>query len=801
MKFLNNLTLSILLISGSLTQLGFAIGDQHGVFRSQSTQGAQWMGSATIEDEEIRMTVHANYVDVELDWVFRVGGERPAKFQDALEIVGNLNLAKGSVVVGMLTWWKGDILKGKLKTTQMARADYENVVQRDADAPPPPRDPVLLEYGWGIDNYDISIFPATFGETRKVRIHYLVPALSEGGVLKIAYPSPFSEKAKVFIKAGADIASYKMESWNDAIMHANKTMEAITVGERFNAIIPVLANEGKGSRFFVGDVTTPFKSGQVAQIVVMDAQKIIIQSDLKEDFVILWRWNHTRLLERYAGQIVSQSKLLQAFLAKLESANKRAALIVDKEGGERITFNLSKFGDAEHKKMMAYLASLAATTVLEPPVTKVAPNYQVEADGIKAQNDFEAAIQAAMSLFEKNDNIRHLLLLTAGPQIMYSTTNPIPFKLDSTIQLVSLVDYAEGLTLDKPIRSEDRMLYWPGINPSSFLSQQTLNLTIEAVVSNGNQLCTLSVASKPDGDLGYQGAKSETEKHVFTSTALVPKVNWKISQENKVIASFEEIPKVVRVENSNAFSKILGASRALTPMAPQMPRSMAATFGFIDSSYSLVALEEDKLNPAEVIAYANSGVPDLSATDIKATASDFTSLSSEEWLKENPPQRLWNYAGYYSRGGFGFNRELVFMDFVKAAPGGVPVAVNAGAFMPMPMADRMDFTQTASYPDYSKDLALGILPIPKFHSLLKFARVNGSNLILDMTQVNPTRQGKVEFEIYSLNGALIYSRSIVASTSNVTFDLSLSQMNCKSGLYLVQVKSASGLYKQKVLIP
>lgn len=83
----------------------------------------------------------------------------------------------------------------------------------------------------------------------------------------------------------------------------------------------------------------------------MDAGKIIALSDLKEDFVILWRWNHTPLLERYAGQIVSQSKLLKAFLAKLEGANKRAALIIDKEGGERITFTLSKPQDAEHQRM------------------------------------------------------------------------------------------------------------------------------------------------------------------------------------------------------------------------------------------------------------------------------------------------------------------------------------------------------------------------------------------------------------------------------------------------------------------
>ena len=142
-----------LLLSGA-----HAIGLQHGLFRSQSTQGTPWQGTAEITREHFAVTVYPDYLDVELEWEFTVGGTAPAEYADALEIVGNLNLVHNSVVVGMITWYKDMVLKGKLKTNDVAREQYEDVVQRSSDAPPPPRDPVLLERVRD-DNYDISIFP------------------------------------------------------------------------------------------------------------------------------------------------------------------------------------------------------------------------------------------------------------------------------------------------------------------------------------------------------------------------------------------------------------------------------------------------------------------------------------------------------------------------------------------------------------------------------------------------------------------------------------------------------------------
>jgi hypothetical protein len=796
-------------------QKAFAIGDQHGVFRSQSTQGAQWMGTAEIEAEEFRITVHPDYLDVELDWLFRVGGQAPEKFQDALEIVGNLNLVRNSTVVGMLTWWNGDILKAKLKTSKTARADYEAVVQRDADAPPPPRDPVLIEYGWGLDNYDISIFPAKFGDTRKVRIHYLVPASAIGGAVKIPYPYAFTENAKVSIQAGSDIESYRIEAGKEIAPFANKTPMPLdqarfsvrsyggsSTAARVQYIVPVLAKEPEGSRFYVGAVDQPDLKGQAAHIVVKDAQEIIAQSDLKEDFVILWRWSHTALLNAYAGQIVGQSKLLKELLAKLAGANKRAALIIDKEGGERITFALAKAGDPGHAKMLAYLDSLAALAVKDPPIIANKPNYQLAADVKQAQSDFESALQAALDLFEENGNIRHLLLLTAGPQLIYDYSGTIALKPDSAIQVGALAEYAEHLDLGAAVNPEDRILYWPGINPSAILSRTTLNLGIEAVVSNGNQLCTLSVAAPPDSKNPYLGSKSEIEKHVFSSPDLLPKINWTITREGKILSRFEETASIVPVGNAQALAQWLGASRALTPMAARLPRSMAAAAGFVDSTYSLVALEEDKLSAADAQKFAAAGVPELSAADIKANPEDLASLPWTDWVAENPPQRLWTYANsnlYATRGGIN-----VFGAEVNDAKVAVPVAQGggqAGAFMPMPIAGEFTVAAAGPYPDYTREVSAGILAAPAKKGLSRFARIQGRFLVLDLAALDSHRSGSVQVEIFDIAGSRLFSERFPLPAGKTGIEIPLSRISGRGGLCLMRLKTAAELKPQKLWLP
>jgi Vault protein inter-alpha-trypsin domain len=256
----------------------FAIGLQHGVFRSQSTQGPTWTGTAPIVSEHYDIKVNPTYLDVELTLEFGVGGTAPADFRNALEIVGNLNLEKGSTVVGMLVWYKGKILKGKLKTKDFARRQYEEVVQRNSEVPPPPRDPVLLEW-IREDNYDISIFPVEWGGTRKLRLRYFVPA--DGA--RIGYPHAFSNNATVTMEMGSGIRSFRLLSSSVNIIeyHMDAIQSKLQLSSSTHSlmayggnslmrhpltIIPDAIDTSLGSQIFLGRFEQQHFAGNMAQV-------------------------------------------------------------------------------------------------------------------------------------------------------------------------------------------------------------------------------------------------------------------------------------------------------------------------------------------------------------------------------------------------------------------------------------------------------------------------------------------------------------------------------------------------------
>ena len=68
----------------------YSIGLQHGIFRSQSTQGAAWTGTAVIT---MSVLISPSTPTISMSssiWEFTTGGTAPDSFQNALEIVGNL---------------------------------------------------------------------------------------------------------------------------------------------------------------------------------------------------------------------------------------------------------------------------------------------------------------------------------------------------------------------------------------------------------------------------------------------------------------------------------------------------------------------------------------------------------------------------------------------------------------------------------------------------------------------------------------------------------------------------------------
>jgi hypothetical protein len=617
------------------------------------------------------------------------------------------------------------ILKGKLKTNDVAREQYEDVVQRDSEIPPPPRDPVLLEWIRD-DNYDISIFPVSFGGTRKVRIRYLIPAFMRGGANKIGYPHAFSANATVSIKAGPGVKGYVIEAGSHRKQFENTAFSPLsagdysfrpyrTAGTTISYIIPILSNAAGGSNLYVGRFSTPSFSGEMLHVSTMSAEEALTKTSVAEDFVILWRWNHPEILARYGRQIVEQSKLLTAFLESLNESNKRAALVISKQGGEQIVFKLSKKGGHEYKRMLAYLEQLAAQQVIDPPLKQSPVSYDIPFDFDKALAEFEEALATAQKLFEQHRSaLKHLLVLTAGPVLVKKYVSQQAYNWDSAIAVGLLVDYMRNKNICKEIDLERHPVYWPAVDITGFANRYHGDLKVFATVRNSIDSSTIAVKTLPQENCTYCTYSVTTEMHLYSATTLQKQIDWTVYSGAKLVGQYTESPNVTAIDDGMQYARCIGASKYLTPLAATMPSSMASTLGFIDEKYSLVALEEDALPPYIASRYEQSGVPLLESHDIFPAGDETAAMPVTEWLALNPPQSLTRRISY--RTAYPQTDTAMALEFwaspihvTMADMAGAPEARNADAEagrIATPAAPVVYADDPSLYVDYSDALAL-----------------------------------------------------------------------------------------------
>jgi hypothetical protein len=799
----------------------FAIGSQHGVFRSQSTQGAPWQGTAEITAERYVMTVYPDYLDVELEWTFTVGGAPPAQYRDALEIVGNLNLEANAVVVGMITWYKGMVLKGKLKTEEVARDQYENVVDRSSTRPPPPRDPVLLEYGWGEDNYDLSIFPVSFGGSRTVRIRYLIPAFYGTGTNKISYPNAFTPNATVCIRKGTGITGYVIEAGGDGVVPvttadiqeidtARYAFSWSRVGGRrtITAIVPQLAaGEVTASTMYCGAFSNESLAGEMVHLTTMSPEAVIAKADVAEDYVILWRWNHPEILARYARQIVEQSTLLTEFLASLSAANKRAAMIISREGKESTIFRLDKPGGREFKRMERYLERLARQTVTDPPMIAEKKKYSVPCDSSGAVREFEDALRRAMALFRKDAaSLRHLLILTAGPQLVVTPSMSLSnvTSWDSTIDVGLLTAYMQNKKPDRVSSEEKAVQYWPYMDMAGFIDRYRAEWTVNATIGTGTDSTTIPVLDQRASGGRRSSWTTTTEAHLYGAGKLDRTIRWRIRLGGKNIADFTEIPAVVPMDDGQNYARCIGASRYLVPLAQKMPSSMASSLGFIDEKYSLVALEEDALPSDVAVAYGQQGVPTLERQDIFPAPDERPDVPVEEWLVAHPPQSLSRrvYPDFPvfadARIGILVVPDVIMMDMavvvqrVEEADMNIPVRIG------VPRVGVLYPPVAASYPDYSAVAESVLKPEHKAAVNVVKPFVRNGVLFVDLQSIGVADGEHVSVVLYDMAGRVAFRWNGKSRLSHQT--LSFDCRHFAKGTFLLHVRGGTVKFSGRIVL-
>ncbi len=159
-----------------------------------------------------------------------------------------------------------------------------------------------------------------------------------------------------------------------------------------------------------------------------------------------------------------------------------------------------------------------------------------------------------------------------------------------------------------------------GMNPAN-------TTRIVALVRSGNDSVGKEIALDERAALGIE------ELRIFSASALTEGITWRFYQGDKIAKEMIEKPRVIVMEDGPQFVRTFGHT-AFYPLVKTMPASLAAAWGFIDSKYALLALEQDTLPSAQAKEYATAGVPGLNRSDIFPEDGALESTPLSAWLMQ-----------------------------------------------------------------------------------------------------------------------------------------------------------------------
>jgi hypothetical protein len=174
---------------------------------------------------------------------------------------------------------------------------------------------------------------------------------------------------------------------------------------------------------------------------------------------------------------------------------------------------------------------------------------------------------------------------------------------------------------------------------------------IVAVITAGTDSVKKEVAG---AGTGLEGAEA---LRIFSREALEEGIAWRLYTDGVLARESVETPLVVRMEDGNQYARSFGLV-PFYPLVKAMPASLAASWGFIDSKYALLALEQDTLKAQLADQYAKSGVPSLEPEDIYPEDGALDSIPLTAWMLQK-----------------NFNRDELLRP-VALAPTGLPSGIR-----------------------------------------------------------------------------------------------------------------------------
>lgn len=624
---------------------------------SQSTQGATLRHGVRLTDHTVRATIHEGWADIEEDLSLgpqastTMGSATPTANLDSWEVAGDFTLPEGSVLTGAFLWNGNTILKAKLKGAAQADAEYEDSVRRNPIVIRPLGDPLIIRKNGA--NYSMKLYPVKWTGTRRMRVRYLVPLQADGDGWKIPFGSAFAQEVAVrpsqyeldidnqggtALRLGRDgmltplTRSTKLVDYPAPRTASFSWSPAPIYHAPYTAVLPQKGSIALATRMDSGS----WKGGYLMYKGRLP-DTLLAKSSLRQEILVLWKWNNPRHfvqtgwgggeeLSNAGYTAIDQAAKIQGFARSLvtSSTSIRVGLVAD-EGDTALPriFPLAGAESDTFARLQDYLGGIDEPTLLrrfDPATSTLSGTANAAKDRKEGALRFAGDLKIAFSLYSQDSGVvRHIVFVAAGS------------ASDLADPSVVLPDWPAGLTasLDPYWNGSSYGTHWTGINLPALVQSHELPLerrnTLLGYTTPRSRLTWNLEFQAGERRFGVDGvtetnslgARPLVEFNGHAASAWNKSLSWTLYDESgKVVrTAFEPAANWIDLPDDSAVARLWGGSTKHWSETWKT-RTVGEVFGFVDPSYSLLAVPSDSLGMTLQAQYQYAGLPFLRGSEI-----------------------------------------------------------------------------------------------------------------------------------------------------------------------------------------
>lgn len=162
------------------------------------------------------------------------------------------------------------------------------------------------------------------------------------------------------------------------------------------------------------------------------------------------------------------------------------------------------------------------------------------------------------------------------------------------------------------------------------------SFSLYASISNGTVSCSTGITINTDNIFNINSNVTWNKPVcLYSRIPVKPEIVWQVFLDGVLFYRDIESPEYEVSNSPKVESKLFASSQKILSLEKVLPKSMAATFGFIDTAFALLALEEDVIPDQLSVFYEKSGVPLCNEEDIFADSSDVVFIPATGLYEEN----------------------------------------------------------------------------------------------------------------------------------------------------------------------